>query len=157
MFLSLISSHRGPINAFCIHVGTCKSRFVWSYRILIFYFGQLMFWLKGRLNSSVVSQLDLIFGTLCHALGREFKPWWRQTLIRTQAQHLHFIHDSVWFVWFDTIICLSNFSCELWNRKLKIKEIYLKKFIFWLVRIFSGARIRTRDSPLLMLRLRPLG
>ena len=38
-----------------------------------------------------------------------------------------FIHDSIWFVWFDTIICLSNLSCELWNRKLKIKEIYFKK------------------------------
>ena len=35
-----------------------------------------------------------------------------------------FIHDSIWFVWFDTIICLSNLSCELWSRKLKIKEIY---------------------------------
>ena len=28
---------------------------------------------------------------------------------------------------FDTIICLSNLSCELWNRKLKIIEIYLNK------------------------------
>ena len=37
-------------------------------------------------------------------------------------------HDSIWFVWFDTIICLSNLSCELWNRKLKIKEfIFFKK------------------------------
>ena len=42
----------------------------------------------------------------------------------TQAQHWRFIHDSIWFIWFDTIICLSNLSCELWNRKLKIKEIY---------------------------------
>ena len=37
------------------------------------------------------------------------------------AQHLHFLHDSIWFIWFETIICLSNLSCELWNRKLKIK------------------------------------
>ena len=28
---------------------------------------------------------------------------------------------------FDTIICLSNLSCELWNRKLKLKKRYLKK------------------------------
>ena len=59
-----------------------------------------------------------------YALGHEFEPRWRQTLFRTQAQHLCFIHNSVWF---DTIICLSNLSCELWSRKLKIKEIYFKK------------------------------
>ena len=35
-----------------------------------------------------------------------------------------------WFIWFDTIICLSNSSCELWNRKLKIKEIHLKNIFF---------------------------
>ena len=82
----------------------------------------------GRLDSRVVFTLD--FRTLVrYALGREFEPWWRQTLFRTQAQHLCFIHNSVWFVWFDTIICLSNLSCELWSRKLKIKEIYLKKKI----------------------------
>ena len=56
--------------------------------------------------------------------GREFEPWWHQTLFRTQAQHLCFIHNSVWF---DTIICLSNLSCELWSGKLKIKEIFFKK------------------------------
>ena len=80
----------------------------------------------GHLDSRVVFTLE--FWTLvCYALGREFEPWWCQTLFRTQAQHLCFIHNSVWFVWFDTIICLSNLSCELWSRKLKIKEIYLKK------------------------------
>ena len=62
--------------------------------------------------------------SLPFALGCEFKPQWRQTLFRTQAQHLCFLHDSIWFIWFDTIICLSNLLCELWNRKLKIKEIY---------------------------------
>ena len=77
--------------------------------------------------SWVVSHLALIIGTLCHALGREFKPRWRQTLFWTQAQHLCFIHDYIWFIWFDTIIYLSNLSSELWNRKLKIKEIYFKK------------------------------
>ena len=83
--------------------------------------------LKGRLNSWVVSHLALTISTLRHALGHEFKPWWWQTLFWTQAQHLRFIHDSIWFIWFDTNICLLNLSCEFWNRKLKIKEIYFKK------------------------------
>ena len=81
----------------------------------------------GRLNSWVVSHLALIIGTLHHALGCEFNPWWWQTQFQTQAQHLCFLHDSIWFIWFDTIIRLSNLSCELWNRKLKIQEIYFKK------------------------------
>ena len=34
-------------------------------------------------------------------------------------------YDSIWFISFNTIICLSIFSCELWNRKLKINEICL--------------------------------
>ena len=59
--------------------------------------------------------------------GSEFEPHWRQTLFWTQAQHLCFIHDSIWFVSFDTIICLSNFSCQLWNRILKIKKNIFKK------------------------------
>ena len=82
-------------------------------------------WLKfisvsflGRLNSWVVSHSALIFGTLCHALGHEFKPLWRQTLFRTnsfsdqlffgptlfrtQAQHLRFIHDSI-FLYFSIL------------------------------------------------------
>ena len=80
------------------------------------------FW--GCLNSWVVSHLALINGTLRHALGCEFKPQWWQTLFQTPAQHLRFIHDSIWF---DYIICLSNLSCELWNRKLKIKETFFKK------------------------------
>ena len=67
---------------------------------------------------------------------REFEPRWWQTLFWTQAQHLCFIHDSIWFVWFDTIICLSNLSCELWNRKLEIKEIYFKKSIFHILLYF---------------------
>ena len=76
-----------------------------------------------RLNSWVVSQLALIIGTLCHILGHEFKPHWQQNLFRTQAQHRCFIHDSIWFIWFDTI-CLSNLSCELWHRILKIKDFF---------------------------------
>ena len=83
--------------------------------------------IKGRLNSWVVSHLSLIICTLRHDLGREFEPRWQQTLFRTQAQHMRFIHDSIWFVWFDAIICLSNLSCKLWNRKLKIKEVFFKK------------------------------
>ena len=67
--------------------------------------------------------------TLCHALGCEFEPWWWQTLFQAQAQHLCFLHDSIWFIWFDTIICLSNLLCELWNRKLKIKELYILKML----------------------------
>ena len=80
----------------------------------------------GRLDSQVVFTLD--FWTLvCYALGHEFEPRWCQTLFWTQAQHLSSIHNSVWFVWFDAIICLSNLSHELWNRKLKIKEIFFKQ------------------------------
>ena len=81
------------------------------------------------LGAWVVSHLALIIGMLHHALGHEFEPWWRQTLFRTQAQHRRFLHDSIWFIWLDTIIWLSNLSCELWNRKLKTKEIYFKKII----------------------------
>ena len=88
---------------------------------------------RGRLNSWVVSHSALIIGTLRHALGHEFEPRWRQTLFWTQAQHLCFIHDYIWFIWFDTIIYLSNLSSELWNRKLKIKEIYFKKKSLYLV------------------------
>ena len=84
---------------------------------------------KGHLNSWVVSHSALIIGTLRHALGHEFEPWWQQTLYGTQAQHQYFIHDSIWFIWFDIIICLSNLSPELWNRKFKIKENYLRKNI----------------------------
>ena len=31
----------------------------------------------GRLDSWVISNLALNIATLCHALGHEFKPWWR--------------------------------------------------------------------------------
>ena len=70
---------------------------------------------KGCLNSWVA----LIISILRHGLGREFKPWWQQTLFQTQAQHLHFIHDSIWFIWLDTFICQSNLSCELWTENWK--------------------------------------
>ena len=81
----------------------------------------------GHLDSWVESHLALNIGTLCHALGHEFEPRWQETLFRTPAQHLHFLHDCVWFIWFDTIICLSNLLGELWNRQLKINEIYFEK------------------------------
>ena len=74
----------------------------------------------GRLNCLVVSHLALIIVTLRQALGHEFEPLWQLTLFLTQAQHLRFLHDSIWFIWFNTIICLSNLSCGLWIRKLKI-------------------------------------
>ena len=70
--------------------------------------------------------------------------WWWQTLLQTQAQHLHFLHDSIWFIWFDTIICLPNLSCELWNRKLKIKKLFKKNcllLILWLHPSFPGLPI----------------
>ena len=79
----------------------------------------------GCLDSWVMSHLALNISTLRHALGCEFKPWW-QCCIHA-AHHLCFLHDSSCFIWFDTIICLSNLSCELWNRKLKINEFFLKK------------------------------
>ena len=84
-----------------------------------------MIW--GLLDSWVVSHLALNMHKLCHALGHEFEPWWQQTLFWTQVQHLRFLHDCIWFIWFDTIICLSNLSCELWNRKLKINQLFFKK------------------------------
>ena len=43
-----------------------------------------------------------------------------------------FLNDSIWFIRFDTIICVSNLLCELWNRKLNMKEIYFFKKV-WLV------------------------
>ena len=70
----------------------------------------------------VPESLSLIISMLRHALGNEFEPWWWQTIVWTQKQNLHFLHDSIWFFWFDTIICLSNLSCELLNRKLKNKS-----------------------------------
>ena len=86
----------------------------------------------GTWIAKMVSLLALNIGTLHHALGCELKPQWRQTLFWTQAQHLYFVHDSIWFIWFDTIIWLSNLSCEFWNRKLKINEIYfIKIFAFY--------------------------
>ena len=65
---------------------------------------------------------------------------WVQASVKTnsiwaQAQHLHSLHDSIWFIWFDTIIGLSNLSFELWNRKLKINEIYFQIY-FMLMYIF---------------------
>ena len=71
------------------------------------------------LNSWLVSHSALNICTLHHALGHEFEPRWWQTLFQTQAQHLRILHDSIWFIWFETIFCLSNLSCELWNRNWK--------------------------------------
>ena len=78
-------------------------------------------------QSCFIEHSALIIGRLRHALGCEFKPWWWQTLFQTQEQHLRFLRDSIWFIWFDTIIWLSNLSLELWNGKLKIKEIHFFK------------------------------
>ena len=82
-----------------------------------------------RLNSWVVSHLALIIGALCPGL-------WVWSLVMTNSfshvQHLCFLNDSIWFIRFDTIICVSNLLCELWNRKLNMKEIYFFKKV-WLV------------------------
>ena len=69
--------------------------------------------------SGAASHLTPNIGTMRCTLALEFEPWWQQTLYRTRAQHLRFFHDSIWFNWLDTLNCLSNFSSELWNRKLK--------------------------------------
>ena len=81
----------------------------------------------GCLNSWVVSPNALFSCMLSYALGSEVKPWWWRILFWTQAQHLCFLCDSIWFIWFDAIICLSNLSWELGFRKLKINKIYFKK------------------------------
>ena len=45
----------------------------------------------------------------------------------TQEQHLYFLHDSIWFIWFNAIfvcqICHVNCETENW------KKNYLKKII----------------------------
>ena len=79
----------------------------------------------GRLNSWVVSHLALIFGTLCHALGCEFKPRWLTTNSFLDPSTTSTLYTYLVCL-IHTIICLSILSCELWNRKLKIKEIYFK-------------------------------
>ena len=77
----------------------------------------------------MVSHLALNIDTLCHTFGREFKPQWWQTLCWIQAKHLHFYHDSIGFIWFTAIICHSNLSWELWNRKLKNNQFILKSHV----------------------------
>ena len=85
--------------------------------------------IMGHLDDWVVSYSALNIGnisTLWHTLGHEFGPRWQQTLYWTQAEHLCFFHDSIWFIWLNTIFCVSNLSCELWNRKLKINYFFKK-------------------------------
>ena len=60
---------------------------------------------------------------LHHAMGCEFKPWWWQTLFRTQAKHLRFLHVSIWFILFKTIICHLNCVTENWKWNLFLKSI----------------------------------
>ena len=43
------------------------------------------------------------------------------------SRHNIYAFFIILFGLFDTFICLSKLSCELWNRKLKINEIYLKR------------------------------
>ena len=80
----------------------------------------------GRLDSWVVFTLNswiLVY----YALGHEFEPWWWQTLFWTQAQHICFIHDSIWFIWFDTFICLSNLSCEWTTASIDLHQMAVHK------------------------------
>ena len=107
-------------NSRCALFCNTKTRQIWSTFKL--------FW--ACLDSWVVSHLVVNISTWHHPLGSEFEPWWWQTLFRTQAQHLCFLHDSIWFIWIDTIICLSNLSHELWNRKLNINKIYFSNKTF---------------------------
>ena len=71
-------------------------------------------WSWRRLDSWVVLHLALIIGMLCHALGCEFGPWWRQILFWTQAQYLCFLHDSIFYL--------------IWYYYLSVK------FIMWIVK-----------------------
>ena len=108
----------------CVHAWFFMFSELASFREIEMYSG----FLNGPLSAGVpeswvVSHLALIISTLHHSQGREFKPWWWQTLsdpstISTLSSRF------IWFIWFDTVICLSNLSCELWNRKLKINKIY---------------------------------
>ena len=88
----------------------------------------------------MVSHSALIVGTLRHALDHVFEPWWQQTLFRTQAQHLRFIHDSIWFVWFDTFICHVN--CETENRKYKQFILYITAYQVKILRYFVCGMMR---------------
>ena len=74
----------------------------------------------GSLDSWLVSHLALNIGTLSHAVGCELEPRCQQTLFGPKHYIFALFHDSYWFIWFDTFICLSNLSCELWSRKWKI-------------------------------------
>ena len=106
----------------------------------------------GQLDGWVVIHSALQIGMLHCTLGLEFTPRWWQTLYLTQAQHLLFCHD---FICFDTIICLSNLSCELWNRKLKRNKIsfYFQKHSFSGLRLeinfcFPSFKMRSRHVKL---------
>ena len=52
-------------------------------------------------------------------------------------------HYSIWFFWFDTINCLSNLSCELWNRKLKINKITLCTLALMIVHLALQSALQT--------------
>ena len=90
----------------------CKKMTMNVYGVIIFFI-YLWTWM-GRLNSWVVSHLALIIGTLCHALGHEFKHRWLQTLFRTQAQSML----SSWFY----LVYL------IWYYYLSVK------FVIWIVK-----------------------
>ena len=98
---------------------------------------------KGCLDSWVLSHKDLNIVMLCYAMGDKFLPWWWQTLYHTQAQYLDFF-----MIWFDTVICLSNLSCELGIRKFKINKHYFEiqilvlKKLSWFQLLYSNGKFR---------------
>ena len=55
-------------------------------------------------------------------LDREFEPWWQQSLFQTQGQHLHFLDDSIWFIWYYYL----SVKVVMWfvEQKIENKQIY---------------------------------
>ena len=97
---------------------TSKMYWVWSNSFASFrYWTIVRFELLITLNLGVPELLSGITLGSDHWYAAPCPgPWVRASVMTTsfwtQAQHLHFLHDYIWFIWFDTIICLSNFSCE---------------------------------------------
>ena len=80
------------------------------------------------LDSWVVSHLALNISMPCHTLGKSLHLGDNKLFLDSSTTSTLF-HDSIWLIWFETFISLSNLSCELWKRKLKINKNYLNKNI----------------------------
>ena len=85
-------------------------------------------WSLGHLNSS--EWFHTWLWSLVHcAIGHEFKPQWQQTLFRTQAQHLCFIHDFyliylIWYYYFSV-----KFFMWIVKQKIENKRIFLYRVV----------------------------